>query len=65
MGLYDKASALERRYRDHLKPGFSITLAVNPCYECEGCEKCADYHKETSKPFEGTVILVEGDQEDC
>ena len=64
MGLYDKAAALERRHKDLLKPGFSITLAVNPCYECEGCEKCAAYHKEMSKKQEGTVILVEGEDPD-
>lgn len=62
MSLMDKAQALERRLK--LKPqDIEIIVRVNPCYDCEGCDKCAEYHRQVNTDQQTKVIVVNGEED--
>ncbi|MTD31845.1 hypothetical protein [Planomicrobium sp. YIM 101495] len=62
MSLRDKAQALERRVKP--KPqSVEFIIRINPCYECEGCEKCEEYYQEIEGDPHGKVINVEGEED--
>ena len=65
MSLSTKAAALERKYRRELEPTeIDFVISISPCYDCDGCDKCASFRKEMEKPFKGRTIIVEGTEYD-
>lgn len=61
MSLLDRALQLERRLKPQPKD-VEIIINMNPCYECNGCDKCTEYHKQANADLQGRVIFVKGEE---
>lgn len=60
MTLNTRVKRLERMVADKHKPPAEISIHINPCFDCDGCEDCEAFREEVAE-LKGYVIHVNGE----
>lgn len=60
MSIEARIRQLEKEIARKSKEPMKFEIHLNPCYDCEGCEKCQSYHEEANI-LDGRVIHVNGE----